>query len=142
MVERQRGKLLASAIEKLTAANHQAACAQSDQVRENCIDVSFGGGIQNIELKSEIPSGRLRTSYRVLGDSRIGGINEERDEPCLGNNLMQQFHPLRHSLYGQLGYTCGIAARPIKTGNKAELNGVATRFENDRNGRGRRLCSK
>jgi hypothetical protein len=67
MVERQRGKLLASAIEKLTAANHQAACAQSDQVRENCIDVSFGGGIQNIAHT------RVSTPFEGIRDRLLAG---------------------------------------------------------------------
>ena len=54
---------------------------------------------------------------------------------------MQQFQPLRRDLNGQLGYACDIAARPVKAGDKSELNRVASRFEHDRNRRGRRFAA-
>ena len=55
---------------------------------------------------------------------------------------MQQFQPLRCDFYDQLGHACHIAARPIQAGDEAELNRICARFEDDRNGLGRRLCSQ
>jgi hypothetical protein len=34
---------------------------------------------------------------------------------------------------GKEGYTRGIAARPVQTGDKARLHGIATHHENERN---------
>ena len=55
---------------------------------------------------------------------------------------MQQFQPLRRYLHVRLGHARDVAARPIKTGDEAKPDRVAARFEDDRNGRGRRLCRK
>src|SRR6516165_9827977 len=52
---------------------------------------------------------------------------------------MQQFQPLRDYLPVQLSYAGDVAARPVKTGDEAELDRVAARFKDDRNGCGRRL---
>ena len=45
-------------------------------------------------------------------------------------------------LHVRLGHAGDVAARPVKAGDEAELDRVAARFEDDRNGRGRRLRRK
>ena len=77
-----------------------------------------------------------------LGKSGIGRVDEQRHDARRGNQLVQQFQPLRRYLHVQLGHARDVAARPVKAGDEAELDRVAAHFEDDRNGRGRRLCRK
>ena len=78
-------------------------------------------------------------SSRVSG---IGRVDEQRHDARRGKQLVQQFQPLRRYLHVQLGHARDVAARPVKAGDEAELDRVAARFEDDRNGRGRCLCRK
>src|SRR5947207_8281690 len=97
MLERKRGERLASAIEELAAANHQPACSQLDQLREDCIELNFAADIQKVELQPETPSRRLHPVSRFLRDW-IGRINEKRDDLCRGNQLVQNLQPFRRDL--------------------------------------------
>jgi hypothetical protein len=47
---------------------------------------------------------------------------------------------LRRQFLTQLGNTCDIAARPVKIIDQTQPYRIASRFENDRNGRARRFC--
>src|SRR5829696_6935126 len=85
MLEPQRGERLASAVEELAAANHQAACSQLDQVCEGCIELKFAADIQNVELQPETPSRRLHPLCRFLR-YWIGRINEKRDDLRFGSS--------------------------------------------------------
>jgi len=53
---------------------------------------------------------------------------------------VKQFQPLRSYLRSQVGHAGDIAARSAQAFDEAEPDRIAAYFEDDRNGRGRRLC--
>ena len=55
---------------------------------------------------------------------------------------MQQLQPFRRYLDTQLGHARDVTARSAKFGDEAELDRVAADLEDNRNGRGCRLCRK
>ena len=81
VLESHRGELLPSAVEELATTNHQPTCAQLAQVCENCIQVTFGADIQNMELQSETPGGRLHASCRFFRDA--GSVGSTRSAMIL-----------------------------------------------------------
>lgn len=55
---------------------------------------------------------------------------------------MEQLQPPRRYLRIGLGHTREVSARPVRAGDKANLYRVSASFENNRDGRCRRLCRK
>ena len=53
VAERQRGELFAPAREECIGADHEPARSQLDQLCEDSIEVTFGAGIQDMELQPE-----------------------------------------------------------------------------------------
>src|SRR5258708_7404024 len=53
---------------------------------------------------------------------------------------MQYLQPFRCYLFGPLGHSSDIAARPAEACNKSKFDGIGGRLKNDGNGFGRRLC--
>jgi hypothetical protein len=113
-----------------------------DQLREDSIEVTFGAGSQNMELQPECAGRRLHVLRGGLGKRGIGWIDEQGHDARRGDQLVQQLQPLRRCLHVRLGHARDIAARPAKAGDETEPDWVAARFEDDRNGRGCRLCRK
>ena len=58
------------------AANHEPARSQLDQVCEDYIEVTFGAGIQYMELQPEAPSRCLRIFNRDLSEIWTGRVNQ------------------------------------------------------------------
>ena len=123
-------------------ADHEPARSQLGQLCEDPIEVTFGAGSQNMELQPECAGRRLHVLRGGLGNSGIGWIDEQGHDARRGDQLVQQLQPLRRGLHVRLGHARDVAARPAKAGDEAEPDRVAARFEDDRNGRGRRLCRK
>ena len=82
-------------------------------------EVTFGADIQNMELQPETASRCLHALCCLFGYSWISRVNEERENLCGGNQLVQQLQPFRRDLNGQLGYAGDIAARTVKAGDEA-----------------------
>jgi hypothetical protein len=55
---------------------------------------------------------------------------------------VQQLQPFWRYPHVRIGHARYVATWPIKTGDESELNWVGSHFEDDRNGRSRRLCRK
>src|SRR5207302_10542826 len=100
MVDRQRGELFAPAIEECIAANHEPACSQLGQFCEDSIEVTFGAGIQDMELEPEGVGRRKHIPRYGLGTSRIGWVDEQGHDTRRGKQLVQQFQPLWRYLFG------------------------------------------
>ena len=125
-----------------SGADHEPARSQLDQLCEDFIEVTFGAGIQDMELQPEGTSRCLHLLRVGLGNSGIGWIDEQGYDARRGDQLVQQLQPLRRYLHVRIGHARDIAARPVKAGDEAEPDRVGGHFEDDRNGRGRRLCRK
>ena len=77
-----------------------------------------------------------------LGESGLCRIDEERHDGRRGDQLVQQFQPLRFYLQVNISHAGDVAARPVKAGHEAEPDRVGARFKDDRDSRGRRLGRK
>ena len=95
-----------------------------------------------MELQPEGTSRCLHLLRGGLGKSGFGWVDKQGYDARRGEKLMQQLQPLRRYLHVRIGHARNIAARPVKAGDEAEPHWVQARFEDDRNGRGRRLCRK
>jgi hypothetical protein len=97
VVECQCSELFAPAEEEWIGADHERAGPQMDQGCEHRIEVAFGAGVKEMELQPESAGRRLQV-YRLGHGSRIGRVDQERDDGRRGDHLMQQLQPLRSYL--------------------------------------------
>src|SRR5262249_28211196 len=95
--------------------------------------------LRTLDLQPHGARSRSHVSHRGLGDCGLARIDEQGYARRSRDKLVQKFQPLRRYLHHQVGCAGNVAARPVKAGDEAELDGVRTHFEDDRNGRGRRL---
>ena len=93
-----------------------------------------------VQLKPEFASRRLHLARLGLGQSAIGRVDQQGHDARRGEQLVQQFEPLRRDLNDQRGYARHVAARPVQACDEAKLDRVAARLEDNRNGCGRCLC--
>ena len=120
MAERQCGELFAPASEECIGADHERACSQLDQGCEDRIEVAFGARMQDMELQPEGAGRRLQVSRLGLGNSGIGRVDEQGNDGRRGDQLVQQFQPLRPYLHVQDGHAREVAARSVQAGDKSE----------------------
>ena len=125
MADRQRGELFGPAREECTAANHEPARSQLDQLCEDSIEVTFGAGIQDMQLQPEGTSRRLHLLSVGLGKSGFGWVDEERHDARRGNQLVQQLQQLWRYLHVRLVTPVTLppgrlrlATRPSRTGSE------------------------
>src|SRR5262249_51860451 len=140
VADSQCGELFASARKKCIGADDEPARSQLDQLCEDLIKVTFGAGIENMELQPEGASRCLQ--FRGVGLSKrgIGWVDKQSHDARRGNQLVQQLQPFRRYPHVRIGHARYVATWPIKTGDESELNWVGSHFEDDRNGRRGRLC--
>src|SRR5665811_1245996 len=98
VADRQYGELFKPATEECIAANHEPARSQLDQLCEDTIELTFGAGIQYMELQPEGTSCCLHLLRVGLGKSGIGRIDEQGHDARRGEQLVQQLQPLRRYL--------------------------------------------
>jgi hypothetical protein len=110
------------------------------QAKKDSIKLAFGGSLQHRKFHPEGAGRRKHFSHLRIAKNGIGRIDEQRDDTCCRQQLVQQFQPFRRYLDIQLGDAGYVAARPVKAGDEAELNRVGRGFEYDRNGRRHGLC--
>ena len=96
MTDRQRGELLAMAREEYLGADHEPARSQLDHLCEDCIEVTFGAGIQDKELQAEAVGRRQHLLRFGLSNSGIGWVDEQGHDARRGYQFVQQFKLLRH----------------------------------------------
>ena len=90
------------------------------------IKVSFGAGIQDMELQSEGSSRCLQPLRVGLGESGIGRVDEQGYNARRGNQLVQQLQPFRRyptfALVTPVTLPPGrlrLATSPSRTGSEA-----------------------
>src|SRR5262249_36490885 len=82
-------------------------------------------------------------SYVVFEDSRmIVRVDEQGHGVHSGPQFAQRLKPLRPYLNVQCRHAGEIATRSVKAGDKSVPDRVASRQEDDWDGRGRRLCGQ
>src|SRR5262249_33632822 len=108
------------------------------KTRKGNINVTACGGLEDFDL---LPNGRgcsLNVRDKELSDG-IVGIDQHANAHGSRLQLMQQPKLLCPKLRRNEGDTGDVAARPVETGDEAELNRVAAGYEDDRDRRSRRL---
>jgi hypothetical protein len=138
----QRGKLFLPGGEKRIGGDDEPARSQLDQVCKHSIEVTFGAGVQDVELQPKSTSRPLQAAQTELGSNGINRVKEESHDARCGYQFAQQLQCLRPYLYAQIGHARDVAARAVKAGNETEPDRVVGRLEDDRNGGARRLCRK
>jgi hypothetical protein len=77
----------------------------------------------------------IKEGYKVI--CPCPQSHSPRRDTSSGDQLMQQFQPLRRYLHVGLGDARDVAARTVKAGDEAEPDRIGRRFEDDRNGHSR-----
>src|SRR5262249_3954844 len=138
MVGRQRNELYAMVVEQRRGSYHERINRLLRKARKGRINVTAGGGFDDFDL---LPNGRgCCPNVRGKGLSGgIVGIDQDANAPGSRLQLMQQpklFCPKRR---GNEEDTGDVAARPVEAVDEAELNRIASAYEDDRDRRSRRL---
>jgi hypothetical protein len=134
MVGRQRNELYATVVEERGGSYQERINRLLRKTRKGNINVTAGGGFEDFDL---LPNGRGRSpNVRDKGLLLCGGvvgIDQHADAHGSRLQLMQQPKLLCPKLRRNEGDTGDVAARPVETGDEAELNRVAAAYE-DRSG--------
>ena len=99
---RQCGELFDPANEERIGDDHERACSQLEQGREDRIEVTFGTRMQDMELQPERAGRRLKIFQYGLGKG-IGRVDEHGNDGRHGYQLVRHLQSLRHYLHVQLG---------------------------------------
>ena len=83
---------------------------------------------------------RWRVSFRGLGSRNVGRIDEDGDAGRSGYQLVQERQLLRHQFGIEEIDARQVALWPGETRDKTEPDGILGHNEEDRDGRGCRLC--
>src|SRR5439155_5935959 len=129
----QPHQLVTLAKEKRVRANNQSAVFLLDNCYEGCVDLTFGAGVQETDVRSE--GARSILHFPRFGRRRRKSwIDKHRNGSAIGYKLPSKLQPLRPHFRSHNGRAREIAPRPVKTGNKSSLNWVAPESEDDRYG--------
>jgi hypothetical protein len=140
MAKRHCGELFAMTDEKWTAGDHESAHPNSPSFAKTPSKSVSLLACGTLSCSPETVSGRHHLADCGLCSAEIGRIDEKRHDPNLGKKLVQQFQPFRRDLYARLCHTRNVSARSAKAGHETQLDRVAARFKDDRNGHGCCLC--
>jgi hypothetical protein len=99
VAECQRGKLFLPRGKKRISGDDEPARSQLDQVGKHSIEVTFGAGIQDVELQPKSTSRVLQAAQTDLGSNRINRVKEESHDARRGYQFAQQLKCLRPHLY-------------------------------------------
>src|SRR5262249_45033938 len=134
VVSRQRSELKAAVVEERGGSYQERINRLLGKPRKGRINVTAGGGLDDFDL---LPDGRGR-SLNVRDKGLCGGkvgIDQHANAHGSRLQLMQQSKLLCPKLRRDEGDTGDVAARPVETGDEAELNRVAGAYEDDRDRR-------
>src|SRR5262249_41743196 len=135
---RQRNELYATVVEERGGSYQERVNRLLRKSRKGRINVTAGGGFEDFDL---LPNGRGR-SLNVRDNGCGGGmVGIDQHANAYGSRLqfMQQPKWFCPKLRRNEGDTGDVAARPVETGDEAELNRVAAGGEDDRDRCSRRL---
>ncbi len=76
----------------------EPAGPQLAQAGEDSIEVTFGAGVEDMKLEPECASRGHCAAALAFRKWGIGRVDEERNDARRGDQLMQQFEPLRRYL--------------------------------------------
>src|SRR5215472_1914344 len=138
MVGRQRNELYATVVVERGGSYQERINRLLRKTRKGNINVTAGGGFEDFDL---LPNGRgcsLNVRDKGLCGGEVG-IDQHANAHGARLQLMQQSKLLCPQLSSDKRDTGDIAARPVETGDEAELNGISAACKNDRDRRSRRL---
>ena len=140
MTNRQRGELFAPAGEEWIGANHEPACPQLDQLCEDRIEVTFGAGIQDMELQPEGAGRRLHLLTVVSAIAGLAGLTSSAMTLAVGSSSCS--NSSRFGATSTFAWVTPVTLPPgrLRLATRPSSNRVGAQFKDDRNGRGRRLC--
>src|SRR5262249_47335242 len=130
MVGRQRNDLYATIVEQRSGTYQERINRLLRKVHKDRINIAAGRGFEDFDL---LPNGRGRSlNVRDIGLSEgIVGIDQYANAHGSRLQLMQQPKLLCPKLSSDKRDTGDNAARPVETGDEAELNRVAAACEDD-----------
>ena len=138
MASRERDELFAAVHEKRIVGDEQRAVPLLDEAGEGGINITFGAGVQDMNLLPDGASCGLHVSQLRFG-FRATRVDENGDHRGGGHQLTEQSQPLSRQLRCQQVQAGGIASRPVKARDEAEFDRVVGTEEDDWNCRGCRL---
>ena len=124
VTRRERDNLLTPAGKERIGTDKERAGAPQPQGGEGGVDLARGTGMENKQLPPKHPSGLLRVA-RVLG-FRIIRVHHHGEDSGVGNKFVQQPQCLAAEPGTEPTDPRDVAARAIKAGDEAGLNGIAT----------------
>src|ERR1039458_3224377 len=95
--------------------DHEPARLQLDYVCKGNLEVTFGAGIQDMEIQPERVGRRQHLPRLALSKSGIGRVNEQGDDAGRRKQLVQQLQPLRRYLHARLSHARDVAARAVRS---------------------------
>src|SRR5262245_63105927 len=138
MVGRQRNDLYATVVEQRAGTYQQRINRLLGKPRKGRINVTGGGCLEDFDLLSDGRGPSLNVRDKGLCGGEVG-IDQHANVHGSRLQLMQQPKLLCPKLSSNKRDTGDIAARPVETGDEAELNRVGAACEDDRDRRSRRL---
>jgi hypothetical protein len=100
--------LLGPPTEELASADEERAYSELGQIRKRCVYLTFGAGIQDMDLQSERVRRLLHITHLGLS-SWVGWVREQADKRCCWYQIVQQSQSFRHQLGAQLGHAGAFA---------------------------------
>jgi len=109
---------------------------------QTATEQSSGAANPRVPVQSYGTGSRWRVSFRGLGSRNVGRIDEDGDAGRSGYQLVQERQLLRHQFGIEEIDPRQVAARSGEARDKTEPHRVFAGDEENRDRRGRRLCSK
>src|SRR5262249_21295201 len=109
----QRRELCRPPIEEFASADYERVCSELDQTRERCVDLTFGAGIQDMDLQPNRVR-RLLHVFRLGLGSGIFRVHEQTDNFGCRHRVVQQSHSLRYLLGGLPSYMGNVVPRSVE----------------------------
>src|SRR5262249_43381829 len=138
MVGRQCNELYATVVEERAGTYQQRINRLLGKSHKGHTNVTAGAGLKDFDLLPDRQGRSLHVRDKGLCDGKVG-IDQQANAHGCRLQLMQQPKLLCPKLSKNKRDTGDIAARPVETGDEAELNRVAAACEDDRDCRSRRL---
>src|SRR5579862_4945550 len=121
--------MLAPGGEEWISADDEPACPCLDQIGKGCIEFAVGAGIENMKLDAESLRRRKKFLLLVAGKTGVGWVYQQAHDTRRRKHLMQQLQQLRRHLCVCLGHARDVAPWAVEAGDKAEADGVGSRFK-------------
>jgi hypothetical protein len=87
--------------------------------------------MQDTEIHTKGRSYRERFTRLSFGNGGIGRVNQQGQDLCAWDGLVQQLQPLWCHLYVHVGNVCDVTTGSVKAGDETDPDWIAGHFEDD-----------